>query len=77
MKIIPGSPPRQAELATRSMISPASIRPEARPVRGFIRSISPPALALAMNSSVAATEMLKFSRTPARSLASMNSRISG
>ena len=77
MKMIPGSPPLQAEVAIRPKSSAAFSRPAARPVRGLIRSISPSPRDFSINSSVAATERLKFSRNPGRSLASMNSMISG
>ncbi|VVB68727.1 Uncharacterised protein [uncultured archaeon] len=77
MKITPGSPPRQAELAIRFISSGASNVVAVSPFLGLIRLSAPPWRARRMNSSVAATEMLKFSRKPGFSLASMNSRMSG
>ncbi len=76
MKIIPGSPVRQAARTIRSKTSFADSRPVTAPVCGFTRSYSVPAASASMNLSVAATEMLKLVIPPS-SLHSMNSRMSG
>ena len=63
MNISPGSPHFHAFDTIRSNILRASSLRTALPVRGFISSYSLPSLTFRMNSSVTATERLKF-RSP-------------
>ena len=76
MKTSPGSPDSHAAEAMRRKRSRASTSPTGIPPRGWRRARRPPAAAARMNSSVTATEMLKFCR-PGPRFDSTNSITSG
>ncbi len=76
-KARPGSPEAWAWRAISSHRAPASTSRTTWPVRGFLSGQPPPALTAAKKSRSTMTERLKLASRPGRSLARMNTSMSG